>query len=183
MNATQLINISQELFNMPINILEQTKGGKWYECEYTKDFEEIKVNTVYGVAIDNTVEFDFKTGKNEDTIIKTFITQFISKYESKRLQVMDGEVRKLTVKEVKAKIKNNNRVSKYFFYTTLYGIGYFCLFNSAKSIADTHKLIGTYLDSNGIRFNAEFSDAGWVYRFVINKDVKIHNKLLSNLSI
>ena len=183
MEAHQLQNIAFELFDTHIDILKQTQGGRWFECEYTKDFKGVNINTVYGVSIDNTIIFDFKVGKNEDSIIKSFINQFISKYESKRIVLIDGEIRNQTVKEVKTKIKNDNRVSKYFFYTTLYGIGYFCLFNNAKTIAEIHKTVGKYLVSKNVKFRTEFSDAGWVYRFVINAKIDIHNKLLTNFEL
>ena len=56
-----------------------------------------------------------------------------------------------------------------------------CLFDSDEAIADVRKKLGGYLKSKNIDFRNEFSDARWVYRFVINKDVCVHNKLLREL--
>ena len=52
-----------------------------------------------------------------------------------------------------------------------------------KTQKETNFLLKNYLDSLKISFKNEFSEAGWVYRFVINKDVKIHNNLLNNFNI
>lgn len=178
MDNIQLIEVAKTLFEIDIKIMFQTVGGKWYECEYIPNTEPIKLNSVYGIAIDGSIEFDFKTGKREDTILKTFVTQFINKYECKRMVIKDGEFHYPDKKEVIAKLKDSNRVNKYFFYTTLYGIGYFCFFMGEKTFNETNNKLSKYLVNKGIAFNNEFSDAAWVYRFVINKDVEKHNQLL-----
>ena len=96
---------------------------------------------------------------------------------------LDGKHIGEAVGEIIAKLKNSNRVSKYFFYTTLYGIGYFCIFMSKDTFDKTNKNLADYLKSKNIEFKNEFSDAGWVYRFVINKDVEIHNTLLDEFDL
>ena len=184
MTKSDLINFAGDFFGCKIGIRKMVQDGRWYEQEYTSEFTDIELDQKYGVIIDskyNTIDFDFKTGKKEDSILKTFITQFISKWLAKQPELIDGEVVYPKVSDVKKRLSNNNRVSKYQFYTTLYGIGYMCLFDSDEAIADVRKKLGGYLKSKNIDFRNEFSDARWVYRFVINKDVCVHNKLLKEL--
>lgn len=185
MDKYTLKNFAESIFTgNDINFHLMTKDGKWYDKEYTSEFKEVATSQKYGVTInDDTIDFDFKTGKNEDNIFKSFVSQFISKYESKRTVLIDGEVRARTKKEVLTTLKNNDRVSKYYFYTTLYGIGYFCFFSSAQAIKEVHNELASYLKTKNIEFKNEFSEAGWVYRFVINKDITIHNNLLTNLEL
>ena len=184
MKKTELINFANTITSMNISLHKQTKAGKWYECEYSKDFTDIELNTTYGVCINgNSIDFDFKTGKNEDTIYKTFITQFINKYEMKRVVLIDGEIRTKTKQECLQEFKNSNRINKYFFYTTLYGIGFFSYFMNNDLINDTVLSIGKYLKENNITFKNETSEAGWVTRLVIKKDIQIHNNLLENYNL
>lgn len=57
----------------------------------------------------------------------------------------------------------------YSFYATTYGIGMDALFKSHEVVKrDAHKL-HQYLTDNHIEFHNEYSDAGWVWRFVIAK--------------
>jgi len=182
METTQLINFCRDMFGEDITIHLQTTPGKWYERKYQRA-NGLILDTVYGIAIENTIEFDFKTGKNEDTILKTFCTQWINKFECRQLVIKDGKFCNQDKKEVIKRLQTSDRVEKFNFYTTLYGIGYFCYFTGQKSFEQTNKILGDYLKSKGIEFKNEFSEAGWVYRFLINKDVKIHNSLLEGLTI
>lgn len=179
-----LTKFAKDITNNDIILLKQTHGGKWYECKYISDFTDIELDAVYGVCVNgNSVDFDFKTGKNEDTIYKTFITQFINKYETKRMVLIDGEIKNKTKQECLSEFKNNNRVSKHFFYTTLYGIGVFSFFMNDSMIEHIKSNMLEYLSSNSISCNTETSEAGWVTRFMIKKDVEIHNQLLNNYEI
>jgi len=185
MEATQLINLTRDIFEVGIKIYLQTVPGKWWESEYEEAKEPIKTNSIYGICVDGStsIDYDFKTGKKEDNILKTFISQFISKYQCKQFIIKNNNFVYPTKKEVINSLKNSNRVSKYYFYTTLYGIGYFCIFMSTDKFNETNKLLSTYLKSKNILFTNEYSDANWVYRFVINKDVSIHNELLNNFKL
>lgn len=183
MNKRQLTDFANDITKCEVKFLKQVKFGKWYEQEFTSDFESIETDSFYGVCINGgSVDFVFKTGKNEDTFFKSFITQFISKFEMKRTVLINGEIRCKTKEECIKEFKNNNRVSKYIFYTTLYGIGFFSYFMNIETEIDTMNLIGKYLKSKGIQFKPEKSEAGWVTRLIINKDVSIHNKLLTEFN-
>ena len=54
---------------------------------------------------------------------------------------------------------------------------------SKKAHSEAKKLLSEYLNSKKIDFKNEFSEAGWVYRFIINREVRLHNELLENLEI
>lgn len=185
MTKIELINLAYAIFKKEITIHLQTKSGKWYDKKYTNDFIEIETNTIYGICVGgNMIDFDFKTGKKQDNILKSFVNQFISKYEVKQsIGFESGQMIYPKKVDIMAKLKNSNRVSKYFFYTTLYGIGWFCYFTNQKAFKEVNNGLASYLKNKGINFTNEFSDAGWVYRFVINKDVKLHNSLLTDFNI
>lgn len=190
MKAEQLQKFATELIGKRVTIYKKDMLIPEYQNQYQNQYHNYKITieteSIYGVCIDNVIEYDFKTGKKYDNILKTFVTQYINKYATK--QVLNWDVDKCCFtypdkKEVLNALKNNHRIHKYYFYTTLYGIGYFCYFMSSKAHDKAKKLLSEYLNSKKIDFKNEFSEARWVYRFLINKDVKLHNKLLENLEI
>lgn len=160
-------------------LIDQT-ATKWWEKKYTKEFEDITENTKYGIFYSNSsyVEFDFKTGKI-DNLLKSFITQFSTKYRYLQ-EDKNGHWNYVTDKEKVQKTiieKNQDRVSKGLFYTTLYGIGFWAIFCSKQDV-EVAKMLADYLKSKGVIYSNEWSDAGWVYRFVIGKEIELHNLLL-----
>ena len=185
MDKLQMELFAKSLDNENVKFHLQTVGGAWYMQEYTNIFDCIETETTYGVSVNsNDIDFIFKTGKKQDNILKTFVTQYINKYKVKNtFEFINGQVVNPSKKEVIKRLKNQDRVNKYYFYTTLYGIGYFCYFMSQKAHVKTKKLLSEYLESKKIDFKNEFSEAGWVFRFVINKEVKIHNELLTEFNI
>ena len=185
MKKDQLISFAKSLDIESITFHLQTNFGKWYEQKFTSEFNDIKLQHSYGVSINsNDIDFIFKVGKKEDNILKTFVTQYINKYAVKNNPTLEDGVIVYPKKEaVLNDLKNNNRVTKSFFYTTLYGIGWFCFFSSNKSFLETNNLLEIYLKKEGVKFTNEFSEAGWVYRFVINKDIEVHNNLLNKLEL
>ena len=40
-------------------------------------------------------------------------------------------------------------------------------------------MLADYLKENNVQYRNEWSDAGWVYRFVIGNKVEVHNELLT----
>lgn len=184
MTKEYLEQFASELCEQPVHILYQSVSGKWYEQKYISGFTDIEPNKVYGICIDdNHITYDFKTGKTEEGILKSFVTQYISKYEMKQYIMKDGKLVHPTRKEALARLKNSDRVSKHHFYTTLYGIGYFCFIMSTSTFKKTHDILADYLKSKGVSYTNEFSEAGWVYRFVINQKVEVHNELLRELKL
>ena len=160
-------------------ILENQDAVKWYDKTYTKNFDVITPQTKYGVCIDGDIDFDFKSGKNIDNLLKTFITQYTSKKQE--YGVVNGEVKRLTKEEVLNKIidKNQDRVQKGLFYTTLYGIGLWDFFNSTMIHNILDKEMSGFLKSNGIDYKNEYSDAGWVYRYKFTMPIEKINDLLN----
>ena len=186
MKKTQLQRFAIDLMQKNVEIYIKDLTIPEWQPQYNVATKDIECNTIYGICIDGYIEYDFKTGKRYDNILKTFVTQYINKYAVKQATGWNTEICGFEYpnkKDVVNKLKNNNRISKYYFYTTLYGIGYFCYFMSKKAHESSKKMLSDYLNSNKITFENEFSEAGWVYRFLINKDVKIHNELLENFNI
>ena len=70
---------------------------------------------------------------------------------------------------------------KYGFYTTEYGIGIFCYFNTDGVINSVAKMT-KYLKSKSIPFKNEYSDAKWVFRFVLNLDKTKHDLILNSFN-
>lgn len=145
---------------------------------------DLQPSTSYGVCIGDSIEYTFKTTKNSETFFKSFINQHIRKYEMKQPkwgQLPDGSLGWIyPKKEEVVKKYTTDRVSKYHYYTTLYGIGMFAFFT--KDIVKATVKLAKYLESKGIKYYNEFSDRGWAYRFVINKDVETHNELLNDFN-
>lgn len=168
-------------YNEDINmwLLKDQSAKKWYEKSYTLSFKYIEENTIYGISYgDKFIEFDLKVGKIEN-LLKTFITQFSSKY--KRMVCINGvfEYQKKEVIQKQIIEKNQDRVYKGLFYTTLYGIGFWCIFCRQKDLENA-KDLGIYLKDKKIDYSNEFSYAGWVLRFKIGKAIELHNTLLTN---
>ena len=160
-------------------LLKDQSAKKWYEKSYTSDFVNIEEDTIYGIYYDSMIQFEIKVGKIEN-LLKTFITQFSRKY--KYLVENDGiwEYKQDKVCIQKKIIEHNqDRVDKGLFYTTLYGIGFWAILSSKKD-KDIAKDLAIYLQNKNINYSNEFSDAGWVYRFKINKSIEQHNDLLNN---
>lgn len=182
----EILNNAGYDLNVRLLKLKNQTAKKWYDKEYDLKTDIIEENTIYGVYItddiSNDIEFEFKTGKI-DNLLKSFITNFSRKHKSYELGD-DDFIKQIDNKTVFNNIitKNHNRVYKQLFYTTLYGIGFWALFSTEKDVHIANDL-KKYLNENGIKFTNEFSDAQWVYRFKINKDVTIHNQLLENFKI
>ena len=159
-------------------LLKDQSAKKWYHKSYTPCFNYIEEDTIYGVSISGNIEFDIKVGKIEN-LLKTFITQFSSKYKS--IVCVDGEFQYQKKEVIQKQIieKNQDRVCKGLFYTTLYGIGFWAIFCRKADYNDLSGL-SEYLKSKGVTFRNEWSDACWSFRFVIGGSIELHNELLTN---
>tara|TARA_R110002020_G_scaffold116709_1_gene267390 strand:+ start:38 stop:589 length:552 start_codon:yes stop_codon:yes gene_type:complete len=183
MTSIQFENLAKEITGLDIKIFLPVDP----KCKYTNynKFDGVlKNSTKYGIYFDGSIQYDFKTTKKTETFFKSFINQHISKYELKipKYDILNGQVIEVYPKKQDIiKKYTSNRVTKYHFYTTLYGIGMFAFFT--KDIALATLELTKYLKSKNIEYKNEYSDAGWVYRFVINKDIEIHNNLLNNLKL
>ena len=162
-------------------LLTNQDAVKWYDKQYTKAVGTVQLETKYGVAVNDvsTVDFDFKTGKSDDNLLKTFITQFTSKIM--RYGLVDGEVVKLNKKQNLDNIikRNEDRVEYGLFYTTLYGVGMFDFLNSKMIHNMLDEQMSSFLTSKGIEYKNEYSDAGWVFRYKMNTSIEETNELLT----
>ena len=167
-------------------LLTNQNAKKWYEQEF-KRATSIELNTIYGVVTDDgsMIDFNFKTGKNEDSLLRTFLTQYTQKV--KQYELIDGEIVELNKKQKLDKIitsnKNSDRVHKGLFYTTLYGIGMFDFLNSQLVHNILHKKIDEFLKSNGVNYTNEYSDAAWVFRYKFEMPIEKTNDLLNKFKM
>ena len=178
MTAKDFINFANDFTGKNITLYEPENNLKY--ASYYPTNKDLKPCTKYGICFGGYIVFDFVTGKNEDNFFKTFVTQYINKYQCKQMIFENGELVYPTKNQCIEKIKNSDRVNKNYFYTTLYGIGVFCYFMRQKTLFSYSNVLGKYLNSKNIDFKNEFSEAGWVYRFCINKNVELHNELLTD---
>jgi hypothetical protein len=170
-----------DIIGKNVKILEPEDNTKY--ARYFGSFDELKPNKKYGVYFDEMIQYDFKTTSKVDSFCKTFVTQHINKYEMKQATGFEnGSLTYPKKTECLERLRNSERVSKYFYYTTLYGIGMFAIMgeNSFNKITG---LMAEYLKDKGVEFNNEFSEAGWAYRFVIGMSVENHNELLEQFKI
>lgn len=70
---------------------------------------------------------------------------------------------------------------KYGFYSTNYGIGIFCYWQT-NSVLNTIEKMSNFLKSKNIPFKNEFSDAKWVLRFKINLTKENHEQILKSFT-
>ena len=180
-----LINEILVQTNFDVNIkvmeLQNQNAKKWYEKTYI-DCDVIESGKRYGIYYNGMIQYDYKAVKIE-TLLKSFLLAFSRNYLT--LQEVDGKwIMKANKDETLKQIikKNRDRVYKGLFYTTLYGIGFWSIFANKNDVIIA-KNLSDYLQSKNIKYSNEWSDAFWVYRFKINKEVELHNKLLSEFKI
>lgn len=158
------------------------------------------------------VGFYWSTPKTNDKFLRSFITAFTSKYKEPNPEAFNetyggvkyswnekSELEKeqmymshfsnmFSKSKLLEQIENNfnkdsisETLCKYGFYTTEYGIGIFCYFNTDGVVNSIAKMTN-YLKSKSIPFKNEFSDAKWVFRFVLNLDKTKHELLLNSFN-
>lgn len=155
------------------------------------------------------IGFNFKTPKNEENLIRSFITQYCKKYREPNPSNYDGSYygstswenmteekrefaychhasnmysEKVLLEQIKENLNDSSieeTLCKYGFYETNYGIGIFVLFSGKYELNAIEKM-AAYLKSKNIPFTNEFSTARWVYRFVLNLSKEIHTTLLNS---
>jgi len=160
----------------------------------------------------NKIWFNWKSPKTEEKFLKTFITAFCNKYKEPNPKCYDkiyGGVQYLwddkteeqkefcyynhssnmyhkdrlleQVKENFASPILKGVLIEYGFYSTLYGVGTFALWMT-KPVIESIERMSSFLQSKGIPYANEYSDAGWVLRFKINLTKELHNELLNEFS-
>lgn len=159
------------------------------------------------------IGFTFKTPKNDENLIKSFISQYCKKYKEPDPSIYTGSYcgqysegndwqkmtdekkefcyyhhssRMFSDKQLLEQIKENlndssieETLCRYGFYETNYGIGIFILFSGKYELSAIEKM-AVYLKSKSIPFTNEYSDARWVFRFVLNINKDIHKEILNS---
>jgi len=159
--------------------------------------------------------FEWKTPKKEDSLLRSFITAFSSKYLEPDPETYSrncsayGDTWKrhidawespdthwncalwghhtshMTSKEkLRRQVEANfsafdSALGRLGFYETNYGIGLFTVYGGSWVQASLNEM-AKHLESHGIPFKNELSDAGWVTRFLIGLEKPAHSRILGN---
>lgn len=184
------------------------------------DAEEIPLGSTVTVfrprKIGETVlAFEWKTPKKEDSLLRSFITAFVSKYREPDPETYSrncsayGDTwkryedawespetrwscapwnhhashmlsKEKLRKQVEANFSNfDSGMARLGFYSTNYGIGLFTIYGGLwveTSLAEMAK----HLETQGVPFKNELSEAGWVTRFLIGLEKTAHSRILGN---
>ena len=164
-----------------VYILENQQAKKWWDKKYIET-NSIEEDTIYGISIDNSIAFDFKTGKI-DSFLKTFVTQYISKYAITCYVLINGEMVKPTKEQAfnNLKLSNSERLGAYLFYSTNYGIGFWQIFTSNNAKEKATNILFNLLKTKNIIWTNEDSEAGWVYRTKFAGSYLDHNEVIKEL--
>lgn len=121
------------------------------------------------IVVSSTTElftfFTYKLPKKKEVTVEWILNKFAKSTDNTYID-FTNKFRKLLNKDVKEGIN---------IYPTTYGIGVSILFGQPKGI----DVIKERLDNANIEYKIEYSDAGWVYRFVISKSKSNLDKLKS----
>lgn len=191
MKIKELNQTLSNLFHESVILLElkDQTAKKWYDKSYCipKD-ENFIEGLIYGVRINDMIEFDFSV-KSIDNLFKSFFTNFINKYKvkcidyeaSQREGLIKYYTKETAQKYTVARFKET-RASNGIMYSTNYGIGIWFIFMPMQWITNSCTLIESKLKELNIPFSNEFSDAQWVYRYIINGNYLDHNKIIESIN-
>lgn len=165
------------------HILKNQEAKKWYEKTFMKisEDEDIIENAIYGVEIEGIISYEFKAGKI-DNLLKTFITQYVNKHLLNTPFIENGEIKYHTRDSAMRSLKDiRARHAWYITYSTNYGIGMWNLFVSTETKNTVKNKIETLLNAENIEFENEYSDARWVFRYLLKGNHLDHNLLIDKL--
>jgi hypothetical protein len=159
--------------------------------------------------------FEWKTPKKEDSLLRSFITAFSSKYLEPDPETYSrncpayGDTwkrhadawespethwncalwghhtshmtsREKLRKQVEANFSGfDSALGRLGFYETNYGIGLFTVYGGSWVKASLNEM-AKHLESHGIPFKNELSEAGWVTRFLIGLEKPDHYRILGS---
>lgn len=95
------------------------------------------------------------------------------------LNKIDKESKFVNISEL---IKNKLGTSTFYIYPTSYGVGVSVLFSLNEQMKSKVDDVVKVLKENNIEYRNEYSEAGWVYRFVISKSAE-NLKRIDNITI
>lgn len=138
----------------------ELEAKKWADERYMKD-----VNDWYNADI-LYIEYDGRIiVKKENVKSKLITTDYILKLVEKDKKLYNGVYGNFAIK-MQNLLKREGFNCDVNVYPTTYGIGVWVFWWSANGWIDKVRKI---LDSKGIEYYNEYSDAAWVYRFKISK--------------
>jgi hypothetical protein len=168
---------------------------------------KISIRRPYGRRGFETVySFDWKTPKKEDSILRSFITAFCSRYKEPDPETYGNRwatyaeawhspethwgcspwhhhpTHQTSKEKLKSQVianfsKFDSNSARLGFYETNYGIGIFTVYGGAW-VEESLSSMSEYLSRQGIPYRNELSDAGWVTRFIIGLDKPAHSNIL-----
>lgn len=121
-----------------------------------EDIKKLNYISIVGFVGDTFVDVSFSTPKNKEITVDYLIKKVNDKMK------VDNYYTNLT--KVFEKLISNAR-----FYATTYGIGMETLFYNSEKAKENVETLERFLTANKIEYRNEYSDARWVYRFVISK--------------
>jgi len=98
---------------------------------------------------------------------KQITTEYVLNQVEKDRKAYQGKYGKFAVK-MQALLHANKIGRSMYIYPTTYGIGVWAIYNFA--LKECISLVDDILNEKGIQFRNEYSDAEWVYRYVISKE-------------
>ena len=187
-------------------LIQNVTGRKLF---FTINSEEIPLEAKIAVYRPGSrwCSFIWKTPKNEDSLLRSFITAFCTKYKEPDPSTYEGkqweryaekwdnpETRfecgawnhhscHMTTKDkLRDQIAENfanfsSEMGRLGFYSTNYGIGLFTAFGG-KWVDDSLSEMKRHLKTNFIPFSNELSEKGWVTRFLIKTNKENHTAIL-----
>jgi hypothetical protein len=127
-------------------------------------------STTLWVFMSDGTKFPIKNlGKYKDLTEKFLLEKIESNHKKFTSSKFADFIKKVS------KLLEENKIKNFWIYPTTYGIGVWSFYNyHAKENAESVRKI---LESLNVEFRNEWSDALWVYRFVISKNKKNLSKL------
>jgi hypothetical protein len=158
---------------------------------------------------ETTLAFTWKTPKKEDSLLRSFITTFCTKYREPDPDTYEGQswqryaekwddpathwtgspwhhhaTHQVSKGKLRKQVADNfasfdSTMARLGFYATEYGIGIFTLYGG-EWVRNSLVEMSNYLAENGLPYRNELSDAGWVTRFILKLDKPTHTKILGS---
>lgn len=128
---------------------------------YVEEFKGTASNSEY-IIVQNLTPFEFyyiKTPKKKEVTFEWLMNKIEKKSNSVYKNLTTSFKKLITVEK------------NYSIYPTTYGIGVYVVYCGAKTKTDINN-IEKFLKAKGIKFENEYSEAGWVYRFKISKSAE-----------
>jgi hypothetical protein len=195
-----------------INLINEITGREFFINTTDENLQTETEYYIYKILpiTGRKIGFYWVTPKTMDKFLRSFITAFTSKYKEPNPAAYNQKWYNSTWNDKTETDKENaymhhtsnmfsktalleqievnfnkdsitSTLCKYGFYTTEYGIGIFCYFNTDGVVNSIAKMT-KYLQNKNIPFKNEFSDARWVFRFVLNLDKPKHEILLNSFN-